>query len=75
MKSLLFQNVRADLKGKLCYELPSHQEGECTASRPTKLAADIQTEIIFIMFQIKLVKMLDFVWSEKHSIYTQNSFP
>lgn len=45
------------------------------ASRPTKLAADIQTEIIFIMFQIKLVKMLDFVWSEKHSIYTQNSFP
>lgn len=29
-----------------------------------------RAEMIFIMLQINLVKMLDFVWSERHSVYT-----
>lgn len=74
MKSLLFQNVQADLRRKLCYEFPSHL-GECLTTRLTKLEVNIQAEMIFIMFQINLVKVLDFVRSERHSVYTQNSFP
>lgn len=74
MKSLLFQNVQADLRRKLCHEFPSHL-GESLTARPTKLEVDIQAQMIFIRLQINLVKMLDFVRSERHSVYTQKSFP
>lgn len=74
MKSLLFQNVQADLSRKLCYTVPSHQ-GVYIASKLTKPEKAIQAEIIVIMLQVKLVKMLDFVRSERHSICTQKSSP